>query len=89
MSPQFAVHIIQQAITAAFWISAPLLVISFALGIVINLVQIATSMQDPTFSTVPRLACCLLGFLFLMPWMLSHAMVYAASILGHLSEYAR
>ncbi|MBV8553623.1 MAG: flagellar biosynthetic protein FliQ [Acidobacteriaceae bacterium] len=89
MTPQFAVHVIEQAMMAAFWIAAPLLVISFALGIVINLVQIATSMQDPVFSTVPRLACCLLGFLLLMPWMLQHATAYATAILGNLAQYAR
>ncbi|MBV8068329.1 MAG: flagellar biosynthetic protein FliQ [Acidobacteriaceae bacterium] len=89
MTPQLAVHIVGQALMAAFWICAPLLVISFALGIVINLVQIATSMQDPVFSTVPRLAACVAGFLLFLPWMLKHAMSYAAAILGNLAQYAR
>jgi flagellar biosynthesis protein FliQ len=89
MSPQLAVHVVGQALTTAFWICAPLLVISFALGIVINLVQIATSMQDPVFSSVPRLAACLVGLLLLMPWMLNHATAYAAAILGNLAQYAR
>lgn len=89
MTPQFAVHIVGQALMTAFWICAPLLVISFALGIVINLVQIATSMQDPVFSSVPRLAACLVGLLLLMPWMLNQATSYAAAILGNLAQYAR
>ena len=89
MSPQLAVHVVGQALMTAFWICAPLLVISFALGIVINLVQIATSMQDPVFSSVPRLAACLVGLLLLMPWMLNHAISYAAAILGNLAQYAR
>ncbi len=74
---------------AAFWICAPLLAIAFALGIIINLVQIATSMQDPVFSNVPRLASCLAGFLVLMPWMLKQATAYAVTILGNLAQYAR
>ena len=89
MTPQFAVHIVGQALMAAFWICAPLLIISFALSIVINLIQIATSLQDPVFSTVPRLAACLAGFILLMPWMLHRAISYAASILGDLAQYAR
>ncbi len=89
MNPQFVIHIIGTALTAAFWICAPLLLISFALSIAVNLIQIATSMQDPVFSTVPRLAVCLVGFIFLMPWMLHRAMAYAISILGDLSQYAR
>jgi flagellar biosynthesis protein FliQ len=89
VTPQFAIHIIGQALLAAFWISAPLLIIAFGLGVVINLIQIATSMQDPVFSTVPRLVACLGGFLLLMPWMLHRAAEYTVAILGNLSQYAR
>ena len=89
MNPQFVVHIIGQALMAAFWICAPLLIISFGLSILMNLIQIATSMQDPVFSTVPRLAVCLGGFLLLMPWMLHRAAAYAISIFGELAQYAR
>lgn len=89
MTPQFVVQIVGQALMAAFWICAPLLAIAFALSIVVNLVQIATSMQDQIFSTVPRLAACLAGFLLLLPWMLTHATDYARAILGNLARYAR
>ena len=89
MTPQLVIHVVEQALLAAFWICAPLLAIAFALSIVINLVQIATSMQDQIFSTIPRLAACLLGFLLLMPWMLKQATTYALSILGNLAAYGR
>ena len=89
MTPQLAVHVVEQALIAAFWICAPLLIISFALSIVINLVQIATSMQDQIFSTVPRLAASLAGLVLLLPWMLKQAVAYALAILGDLARYAR
>ena len=89
MTPQLAIHVVTEALLAAFWICAPLLAISFALGILINLVQIATSLQDPVFSTVPRLAACLAGFLLLMPWMLNRATGFAVAILRDLAHYAR
>ena len=89
MTPQFAIHIVSQALMAAFWIVAPLLVIAFALSIVVNIVQIATSLQDPVFSTVPRLAACLGGFLLLMPWMLHRACDYTSALLRDLAQYAR
>jgi flagellar biosynthetic protein FliQ len=89
MTPQLAAHLVEQALMAAFWICAPLLIIAFALGIVVNILQIATSMQDQIFSTVPRLVACLAGFLFLLPWMIRHATAYALAIFGDLSRYAR
>jgi len=83
------VNIIGQALMTAFWMAAPLLILSFGVGIVINLVQIATSMQDSVFSTVPRLAAFLLGFLLLLPWMLHNLASYAVTVFGDLNRYAR
>ncbi len=89
MTPQMVVQIIGEAMMAAFWLAAPLLIMAFAVGVLINLVQIATSMQDTVFSTVPRLAAFLFGFLLLMPWMLHRATSYAYSIFSDLARYAR
>ena len=89
MTPQLVVQIIGHALMAAFWICAPIIAIAFVLGVLINLIQIATSMQDPVFSTVPRLAASLAGLLLLLPWMLHTAMTYAVSIFGNLPLYAR
>ena len=89
MTPQFVIHLINDALMAAFWICAPLLVIAFVIGIVINLLQIVTSMQDMVISTIPRLAACLAGIIFLLPWMLRHATEYALSVFGNLARYAR
>ena len=89
MTPELVVQVVRQALMAAFWLSAPLLVIGFIAGVVISLVQIATSMQDSAFSSIPRLAAFLVGLLFLLPWMLSRAMSYTVSILGDLGRYAR
>ncbi len=61
MTPEAVVHIIREALMAAFNVSAPLLLIGFAVGIVMNLIQVATSLQDSAFSTFPRLAAFLPG----------------------------
>jgi flagellar biosynthetic protein FliQ len=88
MTPQTVVEIMRQMLMAAFWLAAPLLAIGFIAGIVISLVQIATSMQDNAFSTIPRLVAFLAGLLFLMPWMLQKSMDYTTAILGNLGRYA-
>ena len=51
--------------------------------------RVATSLQDSAFSTVPRLAVFLGGFLLLLPWMLSRLMSYTTSLFGDLGRYAR
>jgi flagellar biosynthetic protein FliQ len=89
MDAQIATHILAEALMTAFWICAPLLAISFVLGLAINIIQIATSLQDPSFSTVPRLAACLVAILALMPWMLGHATSFTLRVFGNLARYAR
>ncbi len=89
MTPETVVQIVRQTMMTAFWLSAPLLAIGFISGILISLVQIATSMQDNAFSTIPRLIAFLAGLLLLMPWMLQKIMAYTTAILGDLTRYAR
>lgn len=89
MTPETVVQIIRGALMATFWLAAPLLAIGFIAGIIISLVQIATSMQDNAFSTVPRLVAFLAGLLLLLPWMLQRSMSYTISLLGDLGRYAR
>jgi flagellar biosynthetic protein FliQ len=89
MSPEMAIHIVGQAFWTTVLLCAPLLLIGFAVGIVVNIIQIATSLQDAAFSTIPRLAAFLFGFLILMPWMLKQVSTYSIAIFGDLSRYAR
>ncbi|HYI93933.1 MAG TPA: flagellar biosynthetic protein FliQ [Bryobacteraceae bacterium] len=89
MTPEFAVQIIKQALVTAVWVAAPLLLIGFVIGIVMNVIQIATSMQDSAFSTAPRLAAFFVGFVLLLPWMLNRLMTYTTTLFGDLSRYAK
>ncbi|MGA3097576.1 MAG: flagellar biosynthetic protein FliQ [Bryobacteraceae bacterium] len=89
MTPELVVQIMREALLTAFWLAAPLLAIGFVAGIVMSLVQIATSMQDNAFSTVPRLMAFLAALLLMMPWMIQKSMAYAGALLGNLGRYAR
>ena len=89
MTPEMVVEIMREALLTAFWLAAPLLAIGFAAGIAVSLVQIATSMQDNAFSTVPRLMAFLAALLLSMPWMVQKSMAYASALLGNLGRYAR
>jgi flagellar biosynthetic protein FliQ len=89
MTPESVVELIRQALIVTLWLTAPLLAIGFVASIVISLVQIATSMQDAAFSTIPRLLAFLLGLLLLLPWMLEKTVSYTNTLFGDLARYAR
>jgi len=89
MTPEIAVETIRQALITCIWLAAPILLIGFVVGIAINIVQVATSMQDSAFSAVPRLAAFVLGLLLLMPWMLRYLSTYSIRLFSDLTPYAK
>lgn len=89
MSPTLVSEIVRDALLTAFWLSLPLLLLGLVVGLVVNLFQIATSLQDSAFSTLPRLVAFLAGILLLLPWMMSRAMAYTTHLIQELPRYAR
>jgi flagellar biosynthesis protein FliQ len=60
-----------------------------AIGLVINIGQVLTSIQDPTVSTVPRLGAVGVILFFLTPWMLSHLTAFTVSLFADFRPYTR
>ena len=56
MTPEQVIALARQTLEAAFWVAAPILISATVVSLVINIGQVMTSMQDPTVTTVPRLA---------------------------------
>jgi flagellar biosynthesis protein FliQ len=88
MTPESVVELIRHTLMATFWLAAPLLAIAFVSSVTISLVQIATSMQDAAFSTIPRLVVFMVSLLLLLPWMIERTVSYATALFGDLARYA-
>jgi flagellar biosynthetic protein FliQ len=69
MGSDQVVGILRHTIETAFWMGAPLLVIATLVSLLINVVQVLTSLQDTTVSTVPRLFAVAAATFLLLPWM--------------------
>jgi flagellar biosynthesis protein FliQ len=89
VTPEYVVQIFRQALIMTFWLSSPLLLVGFSVGILVSLLQILTSIQDNAFGTVPRLAAFLGALLLAMPWMLKQITSYTITLFGDMSRYAR
>lgn len=59
---------------------APILVVAIAVSLLVNVVQVLTSLQDQTLSSVPRLLATGAALFFMMPWMLRHLVGYTIQI---------
>jgi flagellar biosynthesis protein FliQ len=88
MTPELAVQVFRQALLEVFWLALPILAIGFVVGIVVSLVQVLTSIQDTSFSAVPKLLAFLFGLVFLLPWMTSNLLSYTTLLLSDFGKYA-
>ncbi len=61
---------------------APILLVAIAVSLVVNIVQVLTSLQDQTLSTVPRLLATGATVFLLMPWMWRHLTSYTVHLLS-------
>jgi flagellar biosynthesis protein FliQ len=89
MNTQVAVDVIRQALFACFWTSLPLLAVGFIAGVILSFVQLLTSIQDSSFSSVPKLAAFWAACLVLLPWLAHRMTEYAVSVFGNLHLYAK
>ena len=89
MEHQAIVDLIRGALMGAFWLALPLLTVGFLVGIIVSLIQVLTSVQDPAFGSVPRLAAFLAGIFLLLPWMLMRLASYTTLLFGDFQKYAR
>jgi flagellar biosynthetic protein FliQ len=88
MTASQAVDLMRELFLNTFWVSLPILAVGFVIGIVMSLLQILTSIQDASFSAVPRLTAFLVALLIAMPWMLTKLTAYTAALLGNLGRFA-
>jgi flagellar biosynthetic protein FliQ len=60
----------------------PVLAIAIVTSLVVNIVQVLTSLQDQTLSSVPRLLVTGTAIFLLMPWMWRHLAHYTVNVLS-------
>ncbi len=60
----------KQGMWVAFLVSAPILISSLVIGVLISIFQAATSISDATLNFAPKVIFSGVVFLFTLPWMI-------------------
>jgi flagellar biosynthetic protein FliQ len=87
MNASDVVELSRRTIEAAFWVALPILLSAMVVGLIINIGQVMTSIQDMTVSTVPRLSAVGAIVFFLTPWMLHHLVIFTVSLFSDFRRY--
>lgn len=87
MSADQVIQLSRQTLETALWLGAPLLIIAVLISLLVNIVQVLTSLQDMTISTIPKLAAVGVAALLLMPWMVRRLALFTVQLFSDFRPY--
>ena len=86
MSLGFVVSLLRDGVLQIVLLSAPILLISMVVGLIVSIVQATTSIQEQTLTFVPKIAA-IFGILMLLgPWMFTSLAEFTARLFERIPE---
>ncbi len=89
MSTPEVVEIGRELLSTALLLALPTLIVSLVVGLVISVLQAATSVQEQTLNFVPRMLAFGFVLILTMPWALQLATHFTVRMLWRASEVSR
>lgn len=89
MSIDDVVTIAGEALFLVIKVSAPILLISLIVGLIISIFQTVTSIQEQTLTFVPKIISVFLGLILLGNWMLTELSGYMINLWSNFNLYVR
>ena len=81
MTPDTVLDIGQQALRLALLLSAPLLLVALAVGVIVGVFQAATQINEMTLSFIPKLLAMAIAIAIAGPWMLGAMTDYTRQLI--------
>lgn len=81
--------ITQEALMLIIKVSAPVLIVSLVVGLLISIFQTVTSIQEQTLTFVPKIISIFLAIMLLGHWMLNSMMDYMIRLWTDFTMYIR
>jgi flagellar biosynthetic protein FliQ len=89
MPVELAVDLGRMTMKEVFLLASPILALAVTVSLLINIIQVLTSLQETTISAVPRLLAVGSGLFFLMPWMWRQICQFTFQLLSDFHPYLR
>jgi flagellar biosynthetic protein FliQ len=81
MSPEYAIDIGQRVIETTLLLSAPILVMSLVVGLLVSLMQAVTQINEATLTFLPKIVVVAIALVIFMPWMLTTLITFTTEML--------
>ena len=87
MSAEEIIDIARDAIWTIIKCSAPMLLISLVIGLIVSLFQTVTSIQEQTLTFVPKFIAIMAMVILAGNWILNDLVEYMTDLFNHFSAY--
>ena len=89
MSVELVTDMMQDALFLVLKTSAPLLLVSLVIGLLVSIFQTVTSIQEQTLTFVPKMVGMFVGLMLIGHWMLNEMTFYMEELWRNFSIYIR
>ncbi|MCQ2790088.1 MAG: flagellar biosynthesis protein FliQ [bacterium] len=77
MSQDLVIELMQNVFMLILELSAPVMIVSIVVGLIVSIFQTITQIQESTLTFVPKIIAGVFTIIILMPWMLN---VFVSSV---------
>ncbi|MBI4570176.1 MAG: flagellar biosynthesis protein FliQ [Planctomycetes bacterium] len=81
---QAAIDLGRSAIELTFWLALPLLAVGLIVGVIVSILQAATSLQEQTLTFVPKMAAVAIVLIYIFPWLVNRLSEYMVQLFDKL-----
>ena len=81
MTPEFVVHLGQEAIYLMLLISAPMLLAGLVIGLGFSILQAVTQIHEVTLTFIPKILVVSLALMIALPWMVQKMLDFMRALL--------
>jgi len=89
MTPEYVTGFFLEAIKTAIILAAPILLSGLIVGVLISVLQAATSINEMTMTFIPKMLAVAIALLIFFPWMLQVMIEYTQNLLTNLPTVIR
>jgi len=87
MKSDTALQLMAQLLWNAVLISAPILIATLLVGLIVSILQVVTQVQDMSLTFIPKLIATVAALTIFGPWMLRKLLLFATGLISNIPSY--
>ncbi|MDF2868904.1 MAG: putative rane protein [Anaerocolumna sp.] len=89
MNENIVIDIIRDALWTIIKVSAPMLLVSLVVGLVVSILQTITSIQEQTLTFVPKFVAIFLVIMLFGSWIMTETRDFFIDLMNNMQYYIR